>query len=59
MKDFEARIKQLMTEAEDCELIAKLATDPHKRELYEKLATDLRAEIERLIARTSNGCACD
>jgi hypothetical protein len=58
MKDFEARIKKLLTEAEDCDLIAKLATDPHKRDLYKKLAADLRAELERLIARTSDRCAC-
>jgi len=58
MKDFEARLEQLLTEAEDCDLIAKLATVPQKRCLYKKLAADLRAELERLIARTSDGCAC-
>ena len=58
MKDFEARLEQLLTDAEDCDLIAKLATDPEKRGLYKKLAGDLRAELQRLIARTSNGC-CD
>ena len=26
MKDFEARVNKLLTEAEDCDLIAKLAT---------------------------------
>ena len=57
MKDFEARLEQLLTEAEDCDLIAKLATDPQKRCFYNKLAADLRAELERLIARTSESWA--
>ena len=36
------KLEKLLVEAEDCELIGKLATDPHKRELFKKLATDLR-----------------
>jgi hypothetical protein len=35
-------LKKLLTEAEDCDLIGKLATDKRKRKLFEKLATDLR-----------------
>jgi hypothetical protein len=58
MKDFEARVETLLTEAEDCDLIAKLATDPQKRELYRKLAADLRSQLERLIGRTPDKCAC-
>ena len=44
MEDDLLRIKleKLLVEAEDCELIGKLATDPQKRELFKKLATDLR-----------------
>ena len=43
MKDLSARLEKLLADAEDCELIGKLATDPHKREVFKKLAIDLRA----------------
>jgi hypothetical protein len=43
MKDLQATLDKLLTDANDCELIAKLATNPKKRALFEKLATDLRA----------------
>lgn len=56
MKDFQARAKTLLTEAEDCDLIAELATDCRKRDLYKRLGADLRAELERLIARAPDGC---
>jgi hypothetical protein len=36
------KLEKLLVEAEDCELIGKLATDPQKRELFKKLATSLR-----------------
>ena len=47
------KLEKLLVEAEDCELIAKLATDVQKRELFKKLAADLRAmarDIEAKIA---------
>jgi hypothetical protein len=55
MEDDLVRVKleKLLVEAEDCDLIGKLATDPQKRELFEKLATDLRSmarDIEAKIA---------
>ncbi len=53
MEDLSAKLEKLLTEAEDCDLIGKLATDPHKRELFEKLAADLRAvarDIQAMIA---------
>ncbi len=43
MKDLKDKLEALLTEAEDCDLIAKLATDLPKRELFKKLADDLRA----------------
>lgn len=42
MKDLSAKLEKLLVEAEDCDLIGKLATDPAKRELFKKLALDLR-----------------
>ncbi len=53
MKDLRATLERLLTEAEDCELIGKLATDAKKRELFEKMAAGLRAmakDIEAMIA---------
>ncbi len=42
MEDLSAKLDKLLTEAENCDLIARLATDPSKRELFKKLAADLR-----------------
>jgi hypothetical protein len=52
MEDLSARLEKLLTEAADCELIGKLATDPNKRALFQKLATDLRSmarDVEAVI----------
>jgi hypothetical protein len=46
-------------DAEDCDLIGRLASDPKKRELFEKLAADLRAiarDIQLVIAGRTNAC---
>jgi hypothetical protein len=43
MEDLRAKLEKLLTEAEDCELIGRLATDVKKRELFKKLAVNLRA----------------
>ena len=56
MQDLREKLEKLLTEAEDCDLIGRLATDPKKRELFKKLATDLRAmarDIEAMIASKS------
>lgn len=58
-EDWEAKLEKLLVEAEDCNLIAKLAADPSKRELFAKLGTDLRAmardvEAEIVGRRTSS-----
>jgi hypothetical protein len=53
MEDLSAKLEKLLIEAEDCDLIGRLATDPDKRELFERLAADLRAmarDIEAVIA---------
>ena len=42
MEDLQARLEKLLTDAEDCALIGKLAADVRKRELFNRLATDLR-----------------
>jgi hypothetical protein len=54
MEDLSAKLEKLLIEAEDFELIGKLAADLHKRELFKRLAVDLRRmarDIEALIAR--------
>jgi hypothetical protein len=53
MEDMSAKLEKLLSEAEDCELIGKLATDLNKRVLFQKLAVDLRAmarDIQVVIA---------
>jgi hypothetical protein len=55
MEDDLLRIKleKLLIEAQDCDLIGKLASDARKRELFKKLANDLRSmarDIEAMIA---------
>jgi len=53
MKDMRNQLEKLRTEAANCELIARLATDKTKRETFTKLAEHyavLAAEVERAIA---------
>jgi hypothetical protein len=53
MEDLSAKLEKLLNEAEDCELIGKLASDLNKRALFKKLAVDLRAmahDIQTVIA---------
>ena len=42
MEDMSAKLEKLLTEAEDCDLVGRLATDLHKRDPFKKLAVDLR-----------------
>jgi hypothetical protein len=52
MKDIQHRIEKLLSDAEDCSLISKLATNPAKREAFQKLAIDYRRmalELEAII----------
>lgn len=43
MQDHHEKLEKLLLEAEDCELIAKMAVDIKKRAFFAKLAVDLRA----------------
>ena len=57
MEDLSAKLEKLLMDAEDCDLIGRLAADPNKRELFEKLAADLRAiarDIQVVIAVRTN-----
>ncbi len=59
MEDLSAKLEKLLMDAEDCDLIGRLASDPKKRELFEKLAADLRAiarDIQLVIAWRTNAC---
>ena len=42
MQDLHAKLEKLLLEAEDCELIAGLATDIKKRVFFANLAVQLR-----------------
>ena len=53
MEDLQPRLEQLLTDAEDCALIGRLATDIRKRDLFNRLATDLRGmafDVQAMIA---------
>ena len=53
MKDVKERIEKLRIDAEDCNIISKLATSPAKREVFKNLADEyhkLAQELERLVA---------
>jgi hypothetical protein len=52
MQDMLAHLEKLLTDAEDCALISKLADDKAKRELFAKLSVHLKqlaSEVERTI----------
>ena len=56
MKDLKAELEKLLVNAEDCDLIARLATDPDKRQTFSRIATQLRemaAELRAEIAARS------
>jgi SepF-like predicted cell division protein (DUF552 family) len=50
MKDRQAELEKLLVNAEDCELIARLATDISKRETFRRIALQLRAMAAELKA---------
>jgi hypothetical protein len=53
MEHLHPKLEKLLLEAEDCELIASLATDVKKRAFFAKLALHLKAvarDIEAVIA---------
>ena len=50
MQDMRAALEKLRIEAEECELISKLATNQTKKQLFAKIAAHHRAladEVER------------
>lgn len=52
MKDMQAQLEKLRTDAAECALIRDLATEPRKRELFARLAehlTVLASEVERAL----------
>lgn len=56
MKDLRAELEKLLTNAEDCTLIARLATDKAKRDTFARIARQLRemaAELQADIAARS------
>ena len=58
MKDMLGRLAKLRSDADDCDLISKLATDPYKRQAFAKLATDYRemaATLEAVIKKAQEG----
>jgi hypothetical protein len=48
MKDLRAKLEKILADAEDCDLIAKLATTATKRETFQKVAAQLRAAAAEL-----------
>lgn len=60
MRELKAKLEKLRVEAEDCNLISKLATDPAKRELFARLSRQLlemAAQVEAVIAAKTAGDA--
>jgi SepF-like predicted cell division protein (DUF552 family) len=57
MKDLKAELEKLLTNAEDCTLIARLAADKQKRETFTRIAQQLRelaADLQAEIAARSH-----
>jgi hypothetical protein len=55
MKDMQAQLEKLRTDAVECTLIRDLATDKKKRELFTRLAehlTRLADDVERTMKST-------
>ena len=53
MLDMKVHLEKLRSDAEDCALISKRATDPHKCELFATLSVHLNRlalEVERALA---------
>ncbi|MGY3606994.1 MULTISPECIES: hypothetical protein [unclassified Bradyrhizobium] len=56
MKDMQAHLEKLRNEAEECDLISKVATNATKKALFAKLAEHHRAlvrDVEQAIAASS------
>ena len=58
MKDYQARLEKLRTDAAECRLISDLATEPKKRELFDRLAlhlTVLADQVEEVMLAKPTG----
>jgi hypothetical protein len=58
LQDIQNKLELFLTEAEDCELISKLATDPKKRELFQRIAARFRemaAQMKETAEERSKG----
>lgn len=57
MRDYQAQIEKLRTDAAECALIRDLATETAKRELFDRLArhlTTLADEVEQTMLAEQN-----
>jgi hypothetical protein len=57
MRDYQAQIEKLRTDAAECGLIRDLATETAKRELFDRLArhlTTLADEVEQTMLAEQN-----
>jgi hypothetical protein len=53
VEDLQAKLAKLLTDAGDCALIGRLATNVRKRDLFNRLANDLRGmafDVQAMIA---------
>jgi len=50
MQDLKTELEKLLVNAEDCELIARLASDKEKRETFSRIARQLRGMADELKA---------
>jgi hypothetical protein len=56
MRDARARLEKLLTDAEECDLISKLATNDPKRATFAKVAAEYRKmarELKTLVVKNA------
>jgi hypothetical protein len=58
MEELKARLEKLLADAEDCELISRLADDIAKRATFRRLAEQFRAMAEEVKATIAQRNAC-
>ena len=49
MSVLKAKLEKLLAEAEDCDLIARLAVDPVKRQSFRKRREELRSQYDAMM----------
>jgi hypothetical protein len=60
MDELKITLERLLTDAEDCAVIGKLATYERKHDLFDRLAADLRSmafDVQAMIALERSGAA--